>query len=181
MSKFVNKVALIAAFLAIPLGLQAQEAKSVMVQYNVDRPDLQAYIDSTSSKDILDQSTAFRDVAKSGRFGRLPARYTRALVNGTKEITGLLNGHQSISELDARDRSDLDKTRWDIVNVMARFDPDRVICSEVMMTGSRIPQMSCMKVRDAIAQQQQAQRATKELLNNAMFCVQGGAVPCGGG
>lgn len=180
MSKFVNKVALIAAFLAIPLGLQAQEAQSVMVEYNVDRPDLQAYVDATSAKDVINQSAVFRDVAKTGRLGRLPARYTRALIGSSKEIAALLKGHNSITELGSNERKDLDKSRWDIVNVMARFDPDRIICSEVMMTGSRIPQTQCMKVRDAIAAQEQARRAAGELLNG-MSCIPGNDGRCSSG
>lgn len=179
----LRELTVVAAFVisSLPVPSHAQEAtQTVAARYNVNRPDLQRYADATSAKEIIRQSEVYRDVAKTGRLGRLPARHTRALNGGDKRIDQLLKGHDSITELDAKSREELDSARWDIINVMVKFDPTRVICSEVNVTGSRVPHTQCLSVYEAIEQQKEAQQAAGNIINS-MSCIPGANGRCASG
>lgn len=179
----LRTLAIAVAFVAsmAPLLAHAQEpTTSVKERYNVDRPDLQRYADATSAKDITRQSAVFRDVARGGKLGRLPARYTRTLKEGNNQIGDLLKGHDSVAELDPKSRTALDGARWNIIDVMVKFDPARVICSEVTVTGSRFPQTQCLSVYEAIERQKEAQKAAGYMING-MSCIPGYDGRCSGG
>lgn len=141
------------------------------------RPDVQAFLASTSPEEILERTNDFVSAMTTGDFGNVTKRHQNAADEASDTINDLLAPGDDFSALDAEQLARLNLARDNLTKVMMYYHPDRIVCTSVQRIGTRVQSKECVTVAQALARKRTARDLGNHLINGPM-CVPGEGQDC---
>lgn len=139
---------------------QAAQQASVPASSDPRRP---------AAEDVAGQyrrAVELRNMVKYGEYGTLTATRRRQIEEPAKLLQKMLPEVRSYQELTPAQRGDYADAVVKIDAWLDQWDPDRVICTMVKGTGSRIEKKECLSVATREARALRGQQFTREVLDS---------------
>lgn len=141
------------------------------------RPEVKAYLASTSADEILNRTNDFVSAMSNGDFGDVSKQHQRAADDAYDAINDLLAPGDDVAALSDDQLVRLNVARENLSTVMMYYHPDRIVCSNIQKTGTRVKTKECITVGQALARTRAAREVTDRAIN-AMRCIPGDGQPC---
>lgn len=138
-------------------------------QGNRALPDNQVLL-VTDAKEYMARINNTLELASKGEYGQLKRGSESKMRAARDRIAELLHGHATTTEVQGEDRVALVNAEEVIKSVIRNDDKDRIVCTHVAGTGSRLAKKECM----SIAEREERARAARTLAKEQQQSSWGG-------